>query len=168
MSSRSLNSLTEQELRAHSEAMQYFADQLKQFPANWETVKHLEQDIAKIALAVLAVSNRSSNGSLVMADDGSQWHKSIDLFDNILVCHRDTAHGMEYAIVESTRPGANEIATKGRNAVDVLKTFIHDKRRDLEIRSENMTAQINEFLVGKYPGLDLSRLSKRFARQFSY
>jgi len=168
MSSRSLNSLTEQELRAHSEAMQYFADQLKQFPANWETVKHLEQDIAKIALAVLAVSNRPSNGSPVIASDGSQWHKSTDLFDHIFVCHRDTGHGMEYAVVECVKPGSNEIAAKGRNAVDVLKSFIHDKRRDLEIRSDNMTAQIKEYLIGKYPGLNLNRLTKRFARQFSY
>ncbi len=168
MSSRSLNSLTEQELQAHSEALQFFADQLKQFPANWETVKHLEQDIAKIALAVLAGSNNPAKGIPVIASDGSQWHKSIDLFDHIIVCHRDTAHGMEYAVVECTTPGSNEIAAKGRNAVDVLKTFIHDKRRAMEIRRDNMTAQIKEYLIGKYPGLDLSRLTKRFARQFSY
>jgi len=88
---------TEIEDQAHVEAVRHFAEPLKQFPTSRDAVKHLERDVAKTALAVLAASQRPPQGNPLLTTDGSQWHESIHLFDNIFVCHRPLANGTEYA-----------------------------------------------------------------------
>src|SRR5437868_2391055 len=124
MSSYSFNRPpTEIEDRAHGEAVQHFAEQLKQFPASRDAVKRLERDIAKIALAILGASRRPLEANPIVTDDGAKWDNSVGLFDNVFVCHRQTVNGPEYAVVERFPSGANEIWNRGRNAVDVLKAF---------------------------------------------
>jgi hypothetical protein len=97
-----------------------------------------------------------------VTDGGSQWHNSVGLFDNIFVCHRQTIAGPEYAVVERFPTGTNEIWNRGCNAVDVLKAFTHDQRQALYIWTEDMTAQLKEFLAEKYPGQDMSRVADAF------
>jgi hypothetical protein len=151
--------------------MQRFAEQLKEFPANCESVKHLEQDISKIAVAALVLSNKPMQGSPIVTDDGSQWHKSLTLFDNVYFCHRKPSSGMdgmEYAVIEHFPSGPNEIWMKGRNAVEVLKAFTQDQRRALDVWAEDAAAQVKEFFAEKYPGRDLSRVAETFMRRFIY
>jgi hypothetical protein len=159
---------TEIEDQAQGEAVRHFAEQLKQFPASRDAVKRLEQDIAKIALAILAASRRPLEANLIVTDDGSQWHNGVGLFDNVFVCHRQTINGPEYAVVERFPSGTNEIWNRGRNAVDVLKAFTHDQRQALQIWTEDITAQVKEFLAEKYPGQDMSRVSESFLRQLTH
>jgi hypothetical protein len=169
MSSYSFNRRpTEIEDQAHVEAVQHFAEQLKQFPASRDAVKRLERDIAKIALAILAASRRPLEANPIVTDDGSQWHNSVGLFDNVFVCHRQTINGPEYAVVERFPSGTNEIWNRGRNVVDVLKAFTHDQRQALQIWTEDTTAQLKEFLAEKYPGHDMSRVSESFLHRFTH
>jgi hypothetical protein len=158
---------TEIEDQAHGEAVQHFAEQLKQFPASRDAIKRLERDIAKIALAILATSRRPLEANPIVTDDGTQWRKGVELFDNVFVCYRQTTAGSEYAVVERFPSGANEIWNKGRNAVDVLKAFTHDQRQALQIWTEDITAQLKEFLAEKYPGHDLNRVAESFLRRFT-
>ncbi|PYJ63904.1 MAG: hypothetical protein DME24_00470 [Verrucomicrobia bacterium] len=159
---------TEIEDQAHVETVRHFAEPLKQFPTSRDAVKHLERDVAKTALDVLAASQRPPQGNPLLADDGSQWHESIHLFDNIFVCHRPTANGTEYAVVEHfPANGRNEICSRGRNAVEVLKAFTHDQRQALQIWTDDMTAQVKEFLAEKYPGQDMSRVADSFIHKFT-
>lgn len=160
--------LTEIEGQAHSEALRHFAARLKEFPHNRELVKRLEQDIAKIALAAMAVSSKPANGIPVVADDGSQWFKSLDLFENVFVCHRGTPIGLEYAVGEQLSSGTTEMWAKGRNVVEVLKTFTHDQRRALQAWTEEMAAQVREFLALQYPGEDLKRVADTLMWQFTH
>jgi hypothetical protein len=113
-------------------------------------------------LAILADSRRPLEANPIVTDDGAQWRKGVELFDNVFVCYRQTTTGSEYAVVERFPSGTNEIWTKGRNAVDVLKAFIHDQRQALQIWREDMTAQVKEFLSEKYPGQDMSRVADAF------
>ena len=53
---------TEIEDQAHVEAVRHFAEPLKQFPTSRDAVKHLERDVAKTALAVLAASQGPPQG----------------------------------------------------------------------------------------------------------
>jgi hypothetical protein len=164
MSSHRPNEIEDQ---AHEEAVRHFAEQLKQFPASRYAVKRLERDIAKIALAILAASRRPLEANPIVTDDG-QWHNSVGLFDNVFVCHRQTINGPEYAVVERFPSGANEIWNRGRNAVDMLKAFTHDQRQALQIWTEDMTAQLKEFLAEKYPGHDMSRVAESFLHRFTH
>jgi hypothetical protein len=90
------------------------------------------------------------------------------LFDNVFVCYRQTVTGSEYAVVERFSSGTNEIWIKGRNAVDVLKAFTQDQRQALQIWTEDMTAQLKEFLAEKYPGHDMSRVADSFLYRFTH
>lgn len=168
MSSRSFNRRsTEIEDQAHTEAVHFFADQLAQYTASRGLVTRLERDIAKIALAALAASRNSSRANQIVTDDGSQWNKGVDLFENIFVCHRETAAETEFAVVERFSSGANEIWMRGRSAVEVLKTFAHDQRQALQIWTEDIAAQVKEFLAEKYPAHDMTRVAEDFLHRFA-
>jgi hypothetical protein len=155
---------TELEDKAHAEAVRHFAGHLKQFPASREVVDRLERDIAKIALAAnMAAAKATPKENILRADDGAQWHKSVDLMENIHLCHRPISYGAEYAVVEHfPARGSNEILNRGWNAGEVLKSFTQEQRQALQIWTEDMTAHVNEFLAEKSPGQDLSRVADAF------
>ena len=160
---------TEIEDKAHVEAVRHFAEHLKQFPVSWDTIKHLERDLARTALAVnMAASKVTPPGNPITTDDGAQWHTGVDLQENVFACYRPTASGTEYAVVEHfPANGRHEVWTRGQNAVEVLKAFTHDQRQALQIWTEDMTAQVNEFLAEKYPGQDMTRVVESFMHKFA-
>ena len=155
---------TELEDKAHAEAVRHFAEHLKQFPASREAVARLERDIAKITLAAsMAVIKPTPKQNIIQADDGAQWHKSVDLMENIHFCHRPISYGAEYAVVEHfPARGTNEIWNRGWNAGEVLKSFAQEQRQALQLWTEDMTAQVKEFLAKRFPGQDLSRVADAF------
>jgi hypothetical protein len=158
---------TELEDKAHAEAVRHFADHLKQFPASREAVERVERDAAKIALAAnRAASKPTPKENIIQADDGKQWHKSVDLMENIHLCHRPISYGAEYAVVEHfPARGANEILNRGWNATEVVKQFAQQQRQALQLWTEDMTAQVKEFLAEKFPGQDLSRVADAFVHK---
>ena len=158
---------TELEDKAHAEAVRHFADHLKQFPTSREAVERLERDVAKIALAAnMAASKSTPKENIILADDGAQWHKGVDLMENIHLCHRPISYGAEYAVVEhSPARGANEILNRGWNAGEVLKSFIQEQRQALQVWTEDVNAQVREFLSEKFPGQDLSRVADAFIQK---
>ncbi len=157
------------EEKAHAEAMRHFAEHLRQFPASQDAVKRLERNATKTALAAsAAASHPTAQGNPILADDGTQWHKGDDLFDNIFVCHRSSPTGADYAVVEHfPANGRNEIWTTGRNAEEVIRAFARDERQALKTWTDDMAAQLREFLAEKYPGQDMSRVADGFMRRFS-
>jgi hypothetical protein len=152
---------TELEDKAHDEAVRHFADQ---FPASRETVERLERGADKIALAAnRAASKPTPKENIIQADDGKQWHKIVDLMEDIHFCHRPISYGAEYAVVEHfPAHGTNEILNRGWNAGEVLKSFTQEQRQALQVWTEDMTAQVKEFLSEKFPGQDLSRVADSF------
>jgi hypothetical protein len=155
---------TELEDKAHAEAVRHFAEHLKQFPASREAVERLERDADKIALAAnRAATKPTPKENVIQADDGKQWHKSVDLMEDIHFCHRPISYGAEYAVVEHfPAHGTNEILNRGWNATEVLKAFTQGLRQTLQVWTEDMTAQVKEFLSEKFPGQDLSRVADAF------
>jgi hypothetical protein len=155
---------TELEDKAHAEAVRHFAEHLKQFPASREAVERLERDIAKIALAAnMAAARPTPQQNIILADDGAQWHKNVELMENIHLCHRPISYAVEYAVVEHfPARGTNEIWNRGWNAGEVVKAFTQEQRQALQLWTEDMTAQVKEFLAEKFPGQDLSRVADAF------
>jgi len=158
---------TELEDKAHAEAVRHFAGHLKQFPASREAVERLERDVAKIALAAnMAASKSTPKENIIQADDGKQWHKSVELMDNIHLCHRPISYGAEFAVVERfPAHGTNEIVNRGWNTTEVLKAFTQGQRQALQDWTEDLTAQVKEFLAEKFPGHDLSRVADAFIQK---
>ncbi len=159
--------IAEVESRAHLEAAEHFAEQLKQFPVSRDHVTRLERDIAKLAVAAMTASQRPPQGEAVQTDEGWLWHKSVELYENVCICHRQGAKGIEFAIVERFPSGSNEIWVKGRNAVEVLKAFSQDQQHALQIWREDIQAQMKQFLADRYPGEDRNRIAENFVRRFT-
>ena len=153
---------TELEDKAHAEAVRHFSEHLKQFPASREAVDRLERDLAKIGLAAnKAASKPTPTGNSIQADDGAQWHKSVELMENIFLCHRPIMGGADYAVVEHfPARGTNETWNRGGNAVEVLRMFAHEQRQALQVWTEDISAQVKEFLTEKFPGNDMSRVTE--------
>jgi hypothetical protein len=159
---------TELEDKAHVEAVRHFAEHLKQFPVSRDAIKHLERGLAQTALAVtMAASRPTTPRNAILTDDGAQWHKGVGLFENVFVCHRATATGPEYVVAEHfPANGRNELWNSGRSAVEVLEAFTQDQRQALQVWTEDVTAQVKEFLAEKYPGQDMSRVADAFIHKF--
>ncbi len=155
------------EEKAHAETTRHFAEHLKQFAASQDAVKQLERNAAKTALAVSSVaSHPTAQGNPILADDGTQWHKGDDLFDNIFVFCRSSATGAEYAVVEHFPANSrNAIWTTGRNAEEEIRAFARQERQALKTWTDDMAAQVREFLAEKYPGQDMSRVADGFMRR---
>ena len=153
--------------QAYNEAESLFAEYLKLFPVSREAVEQLERNLLRLAFtAKMAASKPAVN--VIQVDTGVAWHRDVDLVDNIYLCHRPMAGGMEYAVVEHFLAyGTNEIWNDGLDAVQVLKTFAREQRQALDFGTEHMVAHITEFLTEKYSGQDLSYLSDRFRHQFN-
>jgi len=58
--------------------------------------------------------------------------------------------------------GTNEIWNRGWNAGEVVKQFTQQQRQALLLWTEDMTAQVREFLSEKFPGQNLSRVADAF------
>jgi hypothetical protein len=105
---------------------------------------------------------------VIQVDAGVVSYRDVDLMDNIYLCHRPMARGMEYAVVEHYfAHGTNEIWNRGWDAVQVLKTFANEQRQALEFGTEDMMTHITEFLAETYSGQNLSYLSNRFRHIFN-
>jgi hypothetical protein len=157
---------TEIEDKAFTDATRHFAEHVKQFPTSHRAVKHLETHIATTAVAAYMSAQQSPHGNPILADSGSAWHKSVDVSENISVCHRNATGTLEFAVVEHfPANGRNEVLVGGRNAVEVLKAFTHDQHQALQIWKEDWAAQVKEFLAGKYPGQEMDRVVDAFIIQ---
>lgn len=154
--------------QAHVAAMRHFKNDLNQFAAGRDAVKHLERNLPATASTIRAASQKPPQGNPILTDDGSRWHKSVDLFDNTFACHRPDAARMEYAVVEHFPvSGQNHICNRGHDVVKVLQTFAHDQRQVLQTWTEDMSAQVKEFLAEKYPGQDMGRVAESFLVKFA-
>jgi hypothetical protein len=149
--------------RAYAEARQHFIEHLNQFPVSQDAVKNLERNLASTALAVSTAATKSPpQGSPVQTGDGLQWHRGIDLFDNLQVNYRPTPYAAEFAVMEQFPNGQHEIWNRGYNAVEVLRVFASEQRQALQTWSNDLKAQVAEFLAEKYPGEDMSRVADAF------
>jgi hypothetical protein len=149
--------------RAYAEARQHFIEHLNQFPASQDAVKNLERNLASTAQAVSTAATKSSpQGDPFQSDDGVQWHRGIDLFDNLRVNYRPTQYAAEFAVMEQFPNGHHEIWNRGYSAVDVLRAFTSEQRQTLQKWSDDLKAQVAEFLAEKYPGEDMSRVADAF------
>lgn len=156
------------EEQAYTEIRQQFAEHLSQFPASRAAIDQFERDISRLALAINMTTARTSPSRVrIQTDDGASWSKSVDLMDNCSACYRPTRTGIEFGVIEQLPSGDHEILVQGRNAVDVLKTFVQEQRKALQLWTEDLSAHVSQFLAEKHPGYDMTRVADTVMRQLS-
>src|ERR1017187_5110273 len=85
--------------QVNAEAIQHFAEHLKQFKANCDAIHNIEGNLSVTASDASRAALQSS-GHIVQTDDGTQWQLGVDLTKISSICHRRTAAGLEFAVVE--------------------------------------------------------------------
>ena len=150
--------------QANSEAMQHFAEHLNQFKTNCDALRSIECNLSTTANDALK-STLLSPGHVIQTDDGSQWQHDVDLSNVTSICHRRTAAGVEFAVVECLplKSGEmKEVLNSGHNVRDVLRAFTHDQRQVLNLWKEDVKTQVREHLDEKYPRQDMGIVVESF------
>jgi hypothetical protein len=150
--------------QANTEAMQHFAEHLKQFKANCDALQNIERNLAMTASDTSRAALQSS-GRIIQTDDGTQWQHAVDLTGITSVCHRHTASGSEFAIVECLPLKSVEmkdVLNSGHDAREVLQAFVHDQRQVLKVWKDDVNAQVKEHLAEKYQHQDMNIVAESF------
>ena len=150
--------------QANTEAIQHFAEHLKQFKANCDALHSIKANLPVTANDASRAALQSS-GRIIQTDDGAQWKHAVDLTEITSVCHRRTAAGLEFAIVECLPLKSGEkkdVLNSGHDAREVLQAFTRDQRQVLNLWKEDVKAQVREHLDGKYPHQDMGIVVESF------
>jgi len=145
------------------EAKEQFGEYLRQFELGQNAIYNPERNIVEVAQSVVEAASRgTAQGDALVARDGLRWHRCVDLFDNICVCHRPAGAGQEFSVVE--RWGLKqvercEVLVRGCDPLELLRGFIVSQREVLRLWIGDAAAQITEKLAEKYPGQDLTRVT---------
>jgi hypothetical protein len=159
------------EEHAYAEIRQRFARQMEESNAVHGAVQRLEQDLTRHSSNVLrqAVSRKARpEKNLIVTDNGQQWQRSVDLTDNCCLCYSTTGQHADFAVVErSSLAGTNEVLTRSRTVLAALQDFTAIQRETLRIWTEDMAAQVSDYLTEKYPGQNMSRVANGFLKRFT-
>lgn len=150
--------------QANTEAIQHFREHLKQFKGNCDALHTIEANQSVTANDASRAALQSS-GRIIQTDDGTQWQHAVDLTEITSVCHRRTAAGLEFAIVECLplKSGEmKEVLNSGHDAREVLQAFTRDQRQVLNLWKEDVKAQVREHLDEKYPRQDMGIVVESF------
>ncbi len=150
--------------QANAEAIQHFAEPLKQFKASCDALHGIEGNLTVTANDASRAALQSS-GRIIQTDDGAQWQHAIDLTEITSVCHRRTAAGLEFAIIECLALKSGEkkdVLNSGHDVQEVLQAFTHDQRQVLNLWKDDVKAQVREHLEEKYPRQDMGIVVESF------
>jgi len=150
--------------QANTEAMQHFAEHVKQFKANCGALHNIEANLSVTANDAARTALQSS-GRTIQTDDGAQWQHAVELTEVTSVCHRRTAAGLEFAIVECLPLKSGEkkdVLNSGHDVREVLQAFMRDQRQVLNLWKEDVKAQVREHLDEKYPRQDMGIVVESF------
>ncbi len=150
--------------QANIEAIQHFAEPLKQFKANCDALHGIESNLAETANNASRAALQSS-GRIIQTDDGTQWQHAVDLTEITSVCHRRTASGLEFAVVECLPLKSvkmKEVLNSGHDMREVLQAFTRDQRQVLNLWKDDVKAQVREHLEEKYPRQDMGVVVESF------
>ena len=149
---------------ANAEAMTVFAEQLSQFKGVCDVLREIESNLSAIGHDAFKAALLSP-GRVIQTDDGTQWQHDLDLTKITSVCHRRTAAGLEFAVVECLPLKSGEVKdalNSGHNVREVLQAFMHDQRQVLSLWKDDVKAQVREHLAEKYPGQDMNIVAESF------
>ena len=149
---------------ANAEAMTVFAEHMSQFNDVCDVLREIERNLPMIGNDAFKAALLSP-GRVIQTDDGTQWQHDLDLTKITSVCHRRTAGGLEFAIVECLPFKSGEakgVLNSGHNVREVLQAFMHDQRQVLNLWKEDLKAQVREHLAEKYPGQDMNIVAESF------
>jgi len=150
---------------AYAEAMRHLAEHLNQFKAECEGLQNLEYNLPTLGNEAFKAALLRTPGPVIQTDDGTEWRQDAELMKNFLICHRRTAAGLEFAVVESLPFKSGEIKealNTSHSVREVLNAFVHCQRQVLGVWKDDVTAQVREYVAEKYPHHDMAIVVESF------
>ena len=158
-----------QQEQAAAEIKTVFSKHMSQFKEACDVLRDIESNLSAIANDALKAALLSP-GHVIQTDDGAEWRHDFDLTKISSICHRRTATGMEFAIVECL-PLKNgemkDVLNSGHNLREVLQAFMQDQRQVLNLWKTDVMAQIWEHLDEKFPGQNMGVVVESFEYKLS-
>jgi hypothetical protein len=155
---------TELHERANADAMTVFAEHMNQFNGVCGVLRDIESNLSTMGNDALKAALLSP-GRVIQTDDGTEWRHDVDLSKITSICHRRTAAGLEFAVVERLPLKSGELKSvlnSGHNMREVLQAFMRDQRQVLNLWKEDVKAQVKEHLDEKYPHQDMGIVVESF------
>ena len=137
---------------------------MNQFKGVCDVLRDIESNLSTIGNDAFKAALLSP-GRVIQTDDGTEWQHDVDLSKITSVCHRRTAAGMEFAVIECLplKSGeTKEVLNSGHNVREVLQAFMRDQRQVLSLWKEDVKAQVREHLDEKYPHQDMGIVAESF------
>jgi hypothetical protein len=107
--------------------------------------------------------------NVLQTEDGTEWNRSVALFDKFSLCHRHETGRVEFSIVERWPWNeTSEIMTKGEKVMEVLRDFVREQRHALQLWTADVAAQVGERMAEKYSGHDMNRAADGFMHRFTH
>jgi hypothetical protein len=160
---------TMQQEQAAAETKTVFAKHMSQFEEACDVLRDIESNLSAIANDALKAALLSP-GNVIQTDDGAEWRHDFDLTKITSICHRRTATGMEFAVVECL-PLKNgemkDVLNCGHNLREVLQEFMRDQRQVLNLWKTDVMAGMREHLDAKYPHQDMGIVVESFEYKLS-
>jgi urease gamma subunit len=150
---------------AYAEARQHLTKHLNQFKAECQSLQNLERNLPMLGNEAFKAALLRTTGPVIQTDDGTEWRQDIELMENVSVCHRRTAAGLEFAVVESLPLKSGEMKeplNTGHSVREVLQTFVRDQRQVLGVWKDDVAAQVREYLAEKYPHQEMAIVVESF------
>jgi urease gamma subunit len=160
---------TEQEEQVAAETNAVFAEQTNQFKAICNAIHNVENNLSAIGNNALKAALLSP-GHVIQMDDGTEWQHGLDLSNITSICHRRTAAGLEFAVIECLPLQSREmteVLNSGQNVRDVLREFIHDQKQVLNLWKDDVKAQVKEYLDENYPHQNMNIVVESFEIKMS-
>jgi urease gamma subunit len=155
---------TELHEKANADAMTVFAEHMSQFKGVCNVLRDIEGNLSAIGNDALKAA-LPLPGRVIQTDDGAEWRHDVDLSKITSICHRRTAEGLEFAVVECLPLKSGEIngvLNSGHNVREVLREFMRNQRQVLNLWKDDVKAQVREHLGEKYPGQDMGIVVESF------
>ncbi|HUA37296.1 MAG TPA: hypothetical protein VMA35_02720 [Candidatus Sulfopaludibacter sp.] len=155
---------TELHEKANADAMTVFAEHMSQFKGVCDALHNIEGNLSTIGNDALKAVLLSP-GRVIQTDDGAEWRHDVDLSKITSICHRRTAAGLEFAVVECLPLKSGEmksVLNSGHNVQDLLREFMRDQRQVLNLWKDDVKAHVREHLGEKYPGQDMGIVVESF------
>jgi hypothetical protein len=155
---------TELHEKANAEAMSVFAEHMSQFKGVCDVLREIESNLSAIGNNALKAALLSP-GHIIQTDDDTEWRHDVDLSKITSICHRRTAAGLEFAVVECLPLKSGELKSVLNSAHKVreaLQTFMRDQRQVLNLWKDDVKAQVREHLDEKYPRQDMGIVVESF------
>lgn len=150
--------------KANAEAMIVFAEHTSQFKGVCDALREIESNLSMMGNDALKAALLSP-GRVIQTGDGTQWQHDLDLTKITSICHRRTATGVEFAVIECLPLKSGEVKdvlNSGHNVRDVLQAFMRDQRQVLNLWKDDVKAQVREHLEKNYPRQDMDIVVESF------